>query len=219
MSLTCRGTGWGRWVLQINREGTRLSALGTDTRRASPAFLLVTLPFLSPFPVFTLIGRSDSFRSLVLRGHSRLFLLQMFSGVGEPLCSGDEQSLTSSLLRGAPKTCRGQGSVHTRVYSSHLRKSGFGLGQWHLFQHRGQCVTASGAATLFLGQVWVCRGCAAGSLGCCSPPTTLELVCLPPGPHPRGWTPEGQHATSHKSFPNERASCIIHHAHLLSACF
>lgn len=60
----------------------------------------MNLPFLSPFPVFTLIGQSDSFQSLVLcvtvahtnRGHSRLFLLQMFSGVGEHLCSGDEQS-------------------------------------------------------------------------------------------------------------------------------
>lgn len=169
--------------------------------RASPALLSVTLRFLSPVPVFTLLGQSDSFQGLVLcvtvtymnRGRSWLFLLQMFFGVGEHLCSGDEQSLTSnslrvltsSPLRGAPKTCRGQGRVHTRVYSFHPRKSGFGLGQWHLFQHRGQCVTEAGAATLVLGQAWVCRVCAAGSLGCFPPPpTTLEPVCLPPAPTP-----------------------------------
>lgn len=33
---------------------------------ASPTLLSVTLPFLSSFPVFTLIGQSDSLQSLVL---------------------------------------------------------------------------------------------------------------------------------------------------------
>lgn len=114
-------------------------------------------------------GTAGCFFSKCFLGWGNIFVLEM-------------NSLTSSLLRGAPKTCRAQGRVHTRVYFSHPRKSGFGLGQWHLFQHRGQCVTEAGAATLILGQVWVCCGCEAGSLGCCSPPHNIRTHLSTPGP-------------------------------------
>lgn len=110
----------------------------------------------------------------------RALLAQMFSGVGKHLCSGDEQSLTSnslraltsSPLRAAPKTCRGQGRVHTRVFTLFPFPA-----QGTVCDRSPGCHTRVGSG---VGVSWLCW-----QFGLFYPhPTTLEPVCLPPAPTP-----------------------------------
>lgn len=144
------------------RGRTRLPVSRTETRSGHHTlFYPQPSPFSLPSPSspLSLDGLTPSnpwccaSRSLrQSRGHSWLFLLQMFFGVGEHLCSGAERwtkssALTSGPSEGAPKTCRGE-----RRGKSTPKKNGFGLGQSHFFKYRGERVAEAGAAPRVLGQ-------------------------------------------------------------------